>query len=58
MVKAVGPAANGNNRRGLNALGHSHAGELLPPALQIFDEILVGREVFFYDALFTAQLFL
>ena len=45
VVEAIGAAADGQDRRCLDALGDCHAAEEIPPALQIRDEISGRREV-------------
>lgn len=43
-VIAVRTAANGKERRRLDALGDGESGEEVPPFLKVFNEIFGGRE--------------
>ena len=38
VIESVGAAADGQDGRGLNALGDGHAGEEVPPAFQVSNE--------------------
>ena len=57
VVEAVGAAADGQDRRCLDALGDCHAAEEIPPAFQIRDEIGSRREVLGDEAWRTAEVF-